>query len=218
MTGKQAFAQPSDNGAPRQKDELDQLFEILEQSDANEILGAVNAGLGNYDDDLLWSQAESYRKGLIAHTLVAGLLIERAIEDAKRWLADNGTAFYDESEMDVRTFEPFDKAVDSGEVAIDLKESSWNAKRRYGEKIWQSLDQAERAITKEQRAAIVKATGMEPGEWIPLNWDMFAGKHDMSRSHHAELLKLYLGDHYTFDGNGEEEAEQTKRGILRSRS
>lgn len=215
MTGTQALGN-GDTGAPKQKDELDQLFEIIESSDANEILQKVNAGVGNYDDELVWSQTESYRKGLEAHTLVAGLLIQRAIHDAKKWLAENGTAFYNEDEMDVRTYKPFDKAVNAGDVTWDERESSWTAKRRYGEEIWRSFDQAEESITKEQRAAMVKATGMEPGEWIPMNWDMFAGKHEISRGRAAELLKLYLGDHHTFEGDGED-VEQAKSGILRRR-
>lgn len=219
MTGKQAFSNGDGSDSPaRQKDELDHLTDILQQSSANEILDEVNAGLGNYDDDVLWSQTESYRKGLIAHTAVSGLLIKRTIDEAKKFLAEHGTSFYSESEMDVRTFEPYDEAVDAGTFEPGEYESSWNAKRRYAEEIWKALGQADKAITQEQRAAMVKATGMEPGEWIPMFWDMFAGKHDMSRSHGAELLKLYLGDHYTFDGNAEEEAEQAKSGILRRRS
>lgn len=217
MTGKQAYQRQDDGQTAKQKDELDQLFEILEASDANELLGAVNAGLGNYDDAVLWSQTESYRKGLIAHTLVAGLFVERSITEAKKWLAENGTTFFKESEMDVKSFDPFEKAVDKGKFEVGEYESSWNAKRRYGEMIWRRFDTADKAVTEKQHAAMVKATGMEPGEYIPMFWDMFAGKHDMSRSHGAELLKLYLGDHYTFDGS-EEEAEQAKTGLLRRRT
>jgi len=217
MTGKSAFKRNGDDSTARQKDEIDQLFEVLESSDANEILEAVNAGLGNYDDNLLWSQTESYRKGIVAQTLVADVLIKRSIDEAKKWLAENGTQFYNETEMDVNDFRPFEEAVERGDVDVADDESTWTAKRRYANEIWQSFDVADEAVTTEQRAAIVKATGMEPGEWIPLFWDMFAGKHDMSRSHGAELLKLYLGDHYTFQGN-EEEAEQKKAGLLRRRS
>jgi len=218
MTGKSAFKRNCDaEGTARQKDEIDQLFEVLESSDANEILEAVNAGLGNYDDDLLWSQTESYRKGIVAQTLVADVLIKRTIDEAKKWLAENGTQFYKETDMDPKHFRPFEDAVEKGDVDIEADESTWSAKRRYADEIWRSFDVADQAVTPEQRAAMVKATGMEPGEWIPLFWDMFAGKHDMSRSNGAELLKLYLGDHYTFQGD-EEDAEQTKRGILRRRS
>jgi hypothetical protein len=212
MTAQQTIRSNGQDGPDRPKDDLDQLFEVLESSDANEILEAVNSGLGNYDDNLLWSQTESYRKGLVAQTLVADVLVKRAIDEAKEYLADHGTAFFKETDMDVRQFDAFD-----AETMVDEGESSWKAKRRHAEKIWRHMDEADEAVTEEQYATIVKATGMRPEEWMPMFWDMFAGKHDMSRSHGAELLKLYLGDRYEFRGN-EEDGEAKKRGILRSRS
>jgi hypothetical protein len=216
MTAQQTIRSNGQDGPERPKDDLDQLFEVLESSDANEILEAVNSGLGNYDDNLLWSQTESYRKGLVAQTLVADVLVKRAIDEAKEYLADHGTAFFKDTDMDVKQFKPFEKSNDSAaEVGED--ESTWTAKKRYAEKIWRHMDEADEAVTEEQYATIVKATGMRPEEWIPMFWDMFAGKHDMSRSHGAELLKLYLGDRYEFRGN-EEDGEAKKRGILRGRS
>lgn len=212
MTGKQALRSngDSDNQGPR--DELEQVTRILESSNANELLERVNAGLGNYDDSMLFGQEESYRKGLIAHTGFSSLLTKRAIEQTKRTLARDGIAFYDEEGKEPKQYDPMEDA----EFVEGEKQSSWNAEREYGEKIWRKLGRADKAITEKQLAAIVKTTGLEPGQWIPLFWDMFIGKHEMSRSLDAELIRLYLGEMYTVRDNADD--EHTTQSLLRSRS
>jgi len=211
MTSKQALRQNGDDGTRQVKDELDQVTEVLDSSDANQLLELVNAGLGNYDEKMLFGQGESYRKGLIAHTGFSSLVTKRAILQTKKQLAREGITFWDDKGNTVDSFDPM------AEDDIGDKQSRWNAEREYGEEIWQRLGDAAEPIPEKQLAAVIKTTGLEPGQWIPMFWDMFVGKHEMSRSLNAELVRLYLGDMYTFRG-GEEEAEQTKNSILRRRS
>lgn len=213
MTGKQALRGNGQNSKQDPRDELEQVTRILESSDANEVLERVNAGLGNYDDSMLWQQEDSYRKGLIAHTGFSSLLTQRAIDQTKRELARNGIAFYDEQQNKAKEYDPME---DDDEFVEGEKQSSWNAEREYGEKIWKRLGRADKAITEKQVAAVIKTTGLEPGQWIPMFWDMFIGKHEMSRSLDAELIRLFLGEMYTVRDNAEEEA--TTQGILRSRT
>lgn len=204
MTGKNAL-KPNGDGDQEVRDNLDQIVRVLDSSDANEILEKVNAGLGNYDDQMLFGQKESYRKGLIAHTGFSSLLTKRAIEQAKRQLAVDGIAFFDEQGNEVEQFDPISE---TDEVVEGEKQSSWNAEREYGELIWQKLGRADQPINEKQVAAVVKATGLEPGQWIPLFWDMFVGKHEMSRSLDAELIRLYLGESYSLRDETEGEAAE----------
>lgn len=212
MTGKQALSPNGDDAKQEVRDNLDQVVRVLDSSDANELLELVNAGLGHYDEEMLFGQQESYRKGLIAHTGFSSLLTKRAIEQTKRVLALEGIAFYDEQGNEVKNYDPIDK---SKEFTEGEKQSSWNAQREYGEKIWRKLGRADKPITEKQLAAVIKATGLEPGQWIPLFWDMFVGKHEMSRSLDAELIRLYLGEMYTVRDNAEN--ENTTQSLLRRR-
>lgn len=213
MTGKQALRSNGDKADQGPRDELEQVTRILESSDANELLEEVNAGVGNYDDKMLFGQEESYRKGLIAHTGFSSLLTKRAIDQTKRELARNGIAFYDEQQNKAKQYPPMDK---DDEFVEGEKQSSWNAEREYGEQIWQKLGRADQAITEKQLAAVIKTTGLEPGTWIPMFWDMFIGRHEMSRSLDAELIRLYLGEMYTVRGD-EADDEHTKQSLLRRR-
>jgi hypothetical protein len=211
VTQKQALTSNGDD-AQEVRDQLDQIGKVLDSSDANELLERVNAGLGNYDDGVLFQQEESYRKGLIAHTAFSSMLTKRIIDETKRYLAQNGIKFYDKEGQKPEWHKPIDKAE---EFVEGEKQSSWNAEREYGDQIWQDIGESERAITEKQVAAMIKATGIEPGGWMPLFWDMLIGKHEMSRSLDAELIRLYLGDHYTVDDQSE--AEGTTNALLRRR-
>lgn len=212
MTGQQALRQ---NGKDKQevRDELDQIVRTLESSDANPLLEESNPGLGNYDEHLLYQQRDSYWKGLIADTGFSSLLIDRAVENAKEALAKRGIAFYDE-DVDPSKTDPVNNYDPLDEDDIGENQSRWNAEREHGEEIWAELGRADKAITEKQMVAMVKATGLDPGQWLPLMWQYFIGVHEMSRSLDAELIRLYLGQAYTV--RSLEEADQTTQSILRS--
>lgn len=211
MTGQQAFRANGDEGKQQPRNEQEQISSVLASSDINEILSEVNAGLGNYDDGLLFQQEEDYRKALIAITSFQSLIVKRQIEDTKRKLGREGLRYvYDEKKQEAKNWQRFE---DSNYVLND-RESTWTAERRRGEEIWEYLGDPEEPITEKQHAAIVKVTGLEPGQWTPMFADMFAGRHEMSRSRGAELIRLFLGKMFSFKGDGED-AEKAKQGILR---
>lgn len=208
MAGQQALRKNGDE-SQEVRDELDQIVRTLESSEANPLLEESNPGLGNYDEHLLHQQRDAYWKGLIADRAVSSLLIDRAIDKTKESLAKKGIAFYDEDGGDAKVFKPLD------ESDIGDKESRWNAERERGEDIWRQLGRADKAITEKQMVAMVKVTGLEPGQWLPLVWHYFIGSHEMSRSLNAELIRLYLGQTYTVRDNAE--GEGTTQSLLRGK-
>lgn len=211
MTGQQAFRSNGDEGNQQPRNEQEQVSSVLASTEINEILDQANLGLGNYDDGLLYQQEEDYRKALIAIASFSSLLVKRQIEDTKRKLGREGLRYvYDEDKKETKNWKSFEES----NYVPAQNESTWTAERRRGEEIWEYLGDPEKAITEEQRAAIVKVTGLEPGQWTPLFADMLAGRHEMSRSRGAELIRLFLGKMFSFKGNSED-ADQVKKGILR---
>jgi len=209
MADQQTIRQNGSGDSDNIRDELDQIGQVLNSADSNPLLKEVNAGQGNYSKFLIEQQKDAYWKGLIADKGFSSLLIDRAIESAKQSLARNGIAFYDEDQNEVQQFSPL------SEEDIDESESCWNAERKHGKEIWRQLGRPDKAITEKQIAAMVKATGLDPAQWLPIVWQYFIGVHEMSRSLDAELLKLYLGQTYTVRDNAED--ENTTQTILRKR-
>lgn len=209
MTGAKALRQNSNDDSPSARDDLDLVESLLDSSDANALLELVNAGHGNYNEHLFYEQIESYRKGLIAYEGSTSVLTERMIVETQEWLAKEGITFYDDEQNQTVQYDPMD------DDEVGEKQSRWNAEKEYGKKIWKRIGQADEPITQRQHTAIVKATGVEPGQWIPMYWDMFIGAHEMSRSKAAELIRLYLGQTYDIRDNAE--GEGTTQSILRRR-
>lgn len=173
----------TNDDAPR--DELDMYQQILRPSQQNSILKTTNLGHGKYDDDYLWQQIRSYRKGLFAYIAFGDILSQRAVHETKVLLAREGFDFYDESRGEPKSFDPL------REEDIDERESSWNAELRYGEEIWQRMGDWDQPLSKEQVAAVIDKTGVDT-EWLPIYWQMVAGRHEASRSLDAELLRDML--------------------------
>lgn len=208
MSKGQALRKNGEEGKQEPRNEQEQLANVLGSADSNPLLDEANPGHGNYDDTLLWEQRDAYLKGLRVDTAMASVLIDRAIEKTKEALAKDGITFYHEGEMEAKQYAPLDES-DVGE-----KQSRWAAERERGNEIWEDLGDANKPITEKQMVAMVKVTGLEPGQWLPIIWQYFVGVHEMSRSIDAELIRLYLGQSYSFRGN-EDEREQAKQGILR---
>lgn len=172
-------------GASRPNDELDMYGDLLQQSSANPLLQRTNLGQGNYDTDYLWQQVRSYRKGLFAYIAFSGVLSKRAIHETKIKLAREGFSHWNEE----------DKTVDQwGALDEDDREdgeSIWTAERRRGEEIWQSLSDNETPLSEKQAAALLEKTDVSE-EFMPIFWQMAAGRHEVSRSKDAELLRDML--------------------------
>src|SRR6056297_2361555 len=76
------------------RDELDVAHQIVGPSQYEELLQMVNLGTGFYEDADLDLQMRSFRKGLVADIAFDGALWERAKEETKVKLADEGFEHY----------------------------------------------------------------------------------------------------------------------------
>lgn len=157
---------------------------ILASSQSNPLLRETNLGLGKYDDDYKWQQIRSYRKGLYAWIAFGRALNQRRIYETKMKLGEEGyNAIYHDLEADVKTYTPFDEDEDKED-----DQSIWTAIRRRGEKIWKQLGDPEEVLTDAQLSALHDKTGIAE-EWKPIFWELVSGRHEMSRSDEAELLR-----------------------------
>lgn len=184
-------------------DELGLQEQILSGSESNPLLRDTNLGLGKYDDDYKWQQVRSYRKGLFAWIAFGRVLTKRKLYETKYKLGRDGfNSIYDSSSMDVRTFEP----LDDSDVSED--ESTWSAALELGRKRWQRLGEPDQVLSDQQLSAIMSKTGISD-EWKPLFWELVSGRHEVSRSDEAELLRDALTGIKHLRDDSEEE-----RGLL----
>jgi len=168
---------------PRIRDESDVYQQVLGSGSSNPLLRDADLGQGNYDDEYLWQQIRSYRKGLYAWIAFGNVLTERKIYETKMQLGDEGyNAFYDESESDVQVW----GALDEDDIPDDR--SRWNVVKERGEEIWQRLGEPDVMLSQKQLSAIQSKTGLSQ-EWMPIFWELVSGRHEVSRSRDAELLR-----------------------------
>jgi len=164
-------------------DELGLQEQILSSSESNPLLRETNLGLGKYDTDYKWQQVRSYRKGLYAWIAFGRVLSKRQVYETIIKLGGEGyNSIYD---VENDEFHAFD-AIEESDVRED--ESTWNAKLRLGRDRWQRLGHPEEILTDDQIAAMHEKTGIVE-EWKPLFWELVAGRHEVSRSDDAELLR-----------------------------
>lgn len=167
----------------RIRDEADVYQQVLGSGTSNPLLRDADLGQGNYDDEYLWQQIRSYRKGLYAWIAFGNVLTERKIYETKMQLGDEGyNAFYDESESDVQVW----GALDEDDIPDDR--SRWNVVKERGEEIWQRLGEPDVMLSQKQLSAIQSKTGLSQ-EWMPIFWELVSGRHEVSRSRDAELLR-----------------------------
>ena len=170
---------------PEIRDEADVQQSVLESSRGNPLLETTNLGLGNYDDSYLWQQIQSYRKGLYAYLAFEETISAKAVHETKVKLAREGFSYYDERRDTVEQWDPID------EDDVDELQSTWTAEIERGEQIWQSLNNSNEVLSEKQIVAIMKKAGVDL-DWMPINWQMVAGRHEVSRSRNAELLRAVL--------------------------
>lgn len=165
-------------------DELELSSQLAQSSGGNPLLEQVNLGVGNYDEQFLWQQVRSYRKGLYAFIAFDGALTERAVHETKVKLAREGFAYYNKAKEDVEQWD----AVDLDEDDVGLRESRRQLVLERGEEIWKSLGQEDTVLTQKQVAALIEKSGVSL-DWLPVYWQMVSGRHEVSRSLDAELLR-----------------------------
>jgi len=167
------------------RDELGLQEEILSSSESNPLLNETNLGLGKYDDDYKWQQVRSYRKGLYAWVAFGRALEKRKIYETKIKLGEEGyNPTWDKQKGEVEVWKPLDETDRWDEE----EESRWTAALERGRMIWQRLGDRGRVITEQQVAAVARKTSVAE-EWKPLFWELVAGRHEVSRSEDAELLR-----------------------------
>lgn len=171
------------SGATEPRDELDMYSQILRSSGDNPLLENTNLGLGNYDESYKWQQIRSYRKGLYAYVAFSRILTQRAIHETKVKLAREGFSHYNEQKDKVEQWDSFNGTAEN--------QSRWVAEMERGESIWEELSSPRDALSTKQVAAIIKKTGIST-EWVPIYWQMVSGRHEVSRSQDAELIRDLL--------------------------
>lgn len=192
---------------PKQRqitDHLDALEDILQSSQNNPLLQQTNLGQGNYDEDYLWQQIQSYRDGLFAHKAFSSLVEDRHLRTTKLQLGRSGVRFYDTNAEKPVNIEPFDQNNPEGDKylrRLNLERdveyySTWTLIQKRGEYIWREElgDPEAVGLTEMQAAALVEISG-DDGEWLPIYWEMVAGRHEASRSLDSTLIKFVLGDY-----------------------
>jgi len=168
-----------DDQSSQPVDQLDLQNKVIESSGGNPLLELTNLGVGNYSEDYLWQQVRSYRKGLYAYIAFDRALTDLAIHETKVKLAREGFRHYNETRDSVEMWEAIDE---------DAADVSRHDVLERGEEVWEDLGEARKGISKKQAAALLDKSGLG-SEWLPVYWQMVAGRHEVSRSLDAELLR-----------------------------
>lgn len=181
MQSTQQQANGTGNGNGGWHDELDAYEQVLGQSGDLDL--STNFGLGNYDTRIFYEQISNYRKAAKANELFQRLIVQRAIYETKIKLAEDGIKFYDEGDMEPKSWDGIRDGSDTNTRRQDLRDR--------GTEIWQELGDANRALSTKQVNAVVRKTGHD------LDWQSFYAKvlafyHEGSRSVHAELIRDFL--------------------------
>lgn len=168
------------NGNGGWRDEMDAYEQLLSRSQDLDL--DTNFGLGNYDERVFYEQISNYRKAAKANELFQRIILQRAIYETKIRLAEDGITFYDDDNMESKSFD----AVDVEDVESPRREL-----RDRGQEIWQRLGDANRTLSDKQVNAVVRKTGHD------LDWQSFYAKvltfyHEGSRSVNAELIRDFL--------------------------
>lgn len=158
-------------------DQLDLMQQAVDDVEGDEFLSANNLGLGNYTDDEMWQQIESFKTGLYGEAGFADLINEMAIEKTKREMAREKW----------RQLSDEDRAQETRrEWIIAKKEELWDDLGDIDREVGDREDR--RALELERKAeAIEEHLGAIP-DWIPPHWRMLLARHETSRSREARLI------------------------------
>jgi len=200
---QQTNGHDSDADLEQVRDELGLQEEVLSSSESNPLLSETNLGLGKYDNDYKWQQVRSYRKGLFAWVAFGNVLSKRQMYETKYKLGEEGyNATYDESSRDVPVWLSWEQTAK--EDFDNESRSSWSGKLKRGRYIFKRLGEPGKVLNRDQIAAIQEKTGLVD-DWLPMFWELVAGRHEVSRSEDAELLRDSLTGIKELRQNAEEE-------------
>jgi len=169
------------------RDELDVAHQIVGPSQYEELLQMVNLGTGFYEDADLDLQMRSFRKGLVADIAFDGALWERAKEETKVKLADEGFEHYNSRTEDVEIFKPWAES----DFCEDWEGGRTSGLKARGAKIWKSLAMPEEALSEKQAAAMAEKTGIQ--SFKPVYWRLLAAFHEATKSRGARTQDNFFG-------------------------
>lgn len=167
------------------RDELDVASTFVSPTTYEDVLQEVNLGTGNYDPEDIAMQMRSFRSGLVADVAFDGVLLERAIYETQIKLADEGFAYYDETDDKVRTWGGIDECD-------DLEAESRTQKlRERGQEIWKKLGRTDNTMSEKQATALSKKVGIDT--FKPVHWRMLAAYHEATKSRGARTQDNFFG-------------------------
>jgi hypothetical protein len=183
----QDFGKQSKESAGAPSSQIDFYHKVVQAAATDdEFLSANNLGLGNYDSSEYWQQIEAYRKTLFADAAFGRRIIDRAISQTQRALAE--------------------------EEWEELPESTQKSKsrRRYlrerGEEIWDD------ELTDDQRIEQLRDVTGLTRDWTPPFFRMLLARHEASRSKGARLMDNAFGrvseNHQELDAEAAERFEK----------
>lgn len=191
--------------------ELDLMDQVLEPSDADDLLQQVNLGTGNYSDKESWQQVQAFRNHIFADAAFGGTLADYAIYQTIWALGSEAIEDPDDYPIDAET------DTDSRRDRV----------RTLGRRRWGNLGRE--AVTDEQWAqmgaenrdqqqamaqlnALHEHVGFD-GNWISPFGRMTAVRHEVSRSRGARLIDNIFSRVREFVGDSEAAAEADVRDL-----
>lgn len=201
MTDKNGIQLQDTNGSQRPNSELDIYSKAIDEASGDADVVDANFGLGYYERSEYWQQVEAFRDGLFAIETFRERLADRAVEEAKRELAERG---YDwdvdpdrnmyrnltESGIDLSGTGRGQTLHLPGWSDLDDDQRDARDRRRYlderGEQLWSQLDE------EAQKDAVREFVGAAES-WTPPHVRMLQMRHEASRSIDARLLDNLFG-------------------------
>lgn len=176
------------------KDELDVANEFVSSTDYDGLLSELNLGTGFYESQDHSMQMRSFRSGMVADIAFDGILWERAVEETKVKLADEGFKFHDPATDKVHSWKPADEVSGPSNPFDDdegYRASRARKLRERGEEIWSKMSDPEMALSDKQAAAMSEKVGYD--SFKPVFWRLLAAYHESSKSRGARTQDNFFG-------------------------
>lgn len=198
----------SNGGRDQARDELDVAHSIVGPTDYDELLERVQPGTSYYEDEDLRLQMRSFRKYLVTKVAFDTPLWERAVYETKIKLADEGFAYYDEANEEVKQW----SAIEEDDETLQ-EHGRTTALQKRGDEIWSELGRPDQTLSEEQAAAMAEKSGIDV--FRPIFGSLVAGYNEMSKSREGRTQDNFFGrvkKHFV-----ESDDDETSRRLLRRR-
>lgn len=187
----QSFDVDPDDGAKPADDQIDLYDRATEQTVDDDILGSSNLGLGNYSENWLWMQVDSYSKSVFTNSAVAQPISRRVIDYAltqkaiEEW--DKRTDRQRQKQWEeLRTDE--DREMDRRRWIQAKKADIWDVT---DDEVGATQDRQE--LRREKRRELINEYGRGELAWQPPFMRMLKVRHEASRSLGARVLDNLFG-------------------------